>query len=240
MDPSSRGTADKDTDVPSLSDLGYLEAARTPFKVRVCRASMPDSDSVQERSGALAQPPCTDLHHMAVSAGLDVLLEVDLLTKRRGCSAMDKGWCTLSSCRLQGGETEALARLAEQLSNKAWVAQFEKPKGDPTAFDPSPATTILSPYLKFGCISPRLFYESLQLVSSLNTPRQPPSHFRHHFDRMHCRAPGRCVLTRCHIFPDQYGKRLPCMFAKDVLQGVHARGELPLHISHSAPVPSDP
>ena len=49
------------------------------------------------------------------------------------------------------------------------MAQFEKPKGDPTAFDPSPATTTLSPYLKFGCVSPRLFYESLQLVSLAQT-----------------------------------------------------------------------
>ena len=71
----------------------------------------------------------------------------------------------LSRRHLQGGETEALARLAEQLSDKAWVAQFEKPKGNPAAFDPKPATTILSPYLKFGCISSRLFYESLQQVS---------------------------------------------------------------------------
>lgn len=33
MDPSSKGIADKDTDVPSVSDLGYIEAGRTPFKV---------------------------------------------------------------------------------------------------------------------------------------------------------------------------------------------------------------
>ena len=33
MDSSSKGTADKDTDVPRLSDLGYTEAVRTPFKV---------------------------------------------------------------------------------------------------------------------------------------------------------------------------------------------------------------
>lgn len=69
-----------------------------------------------------------------------------------------------SCATAQGGETEALARLAEQLSDKAWVAAFEKPKGDPAAFDPKPATTILSPYLKFGCLSARLFYESLQQV----------------------------------------------------------------------------
>ena len=72
---------------------------------------------------------------------------------------------TGGSCALaQGGETEALARLAEQLSDKGWVAAFEKPKGDPAPFDPKPATTILSPYLKFVCLSARLFYESLQQV----------------------------------------------------------------------------
>jgi cryptochrome len=65
----------------------------------------------------------------------------------------------------QGGETEALARLAASLSDKTWVAAFEKPKGDPSAFI-KPATTVLSPHLKFGCLSPRLFYESLQRVSA--------------------------------------------------------------------------
>ncbi len=62
---------------------------------------------------------------------------------------------------MQGGETEALARLVEALADKAWVAAFEKPKGDPSAFL-KPATTVLSPHLKFGCLSPRLFYQSLQ------------------------------------------------------------------------------
>ena len=35
IDPSSRGTGDKETDVPSLSELGYIEAVRTPFKVHI-------------------------------------------------------------------------------------------------------------------------------------------------------------------------------------------------------------
>lgn len=62
-----------------------------------------------------------------------------------------------------GGETEALNRLDESHQNEKWVAEFEKPKGDPTAFF-KPATTILSPYLKFGCLSSRLFYWRLQEV----------------------------------------------------------------------------
>lgn len=73
---------------------------------------------------------------------------------------------------MQGGETEALARLAEQLSDKGWIAAFEKPKGDPAAFGPKPATTVLSPYLKFGCMSARLFYQSLIQVCPIgNYPR---------------------------------------------------------------------
>ncbi|KAG8379869.1 hypothetical protein BUALT_Bualt07G0134200 [Buddleja alternifolia] len=63
----------------------------------------------------------------------------------------------------KGGETEALRRLRESMSNKEWVANFEKPKGDPSSFL-KPATTVLSPYLKFGCLSSRYFYQCIQEV----------------------------------------------------------------------------
>ncbi|KAJ8773587.1 hypothetical protein K2173_005833 [Erythroxylum novogranatense] len=63
----------------------------------------------------------------------------------------------------RGGESEALKRLEEVISDKEWVANFEKPKGDPSAFV-KPATTVLSPYLKFGCLSSRYFYQCLQDV----------------------------------------------------------------------------
>ncbi|EPS64244.1 hypothetical protein M569_10537, partial [Genlisea aurea] len=61
----------------------------------------------------------------------------------------------------KGGETEALKRLRTSLSDQEWVSKFEKPKGDPSAFL-SPATTVLSPYLKFGCLSSRYFYKCIQ------------------------------------------------------------------------------
>jgi cryptochrome len=64
---------------------------------------------------------------------------------------------------LQGGETLALKRMEEHIADKAWVVQFEKPKGNPAALEP--ATTVLSPYLKFGCLSVRVFYKRLQEVS---------------------------------------------------------------------------
>ncbi|WOL11929.1 (6-4)DNA photolyase [Canna indica] len=63
----------------------------------------------------------------------------------------------------RGGETVALQRLEEALKDKEWIANFEKPKGDPSAFM-KPATTVLSPYLKFGCLSSRYFYQCLQDV----------------------------------------------------------------------------
>ncbi|WAR04023.1 CRY2-like protein [Mya arenaria] len=40
-----------------------------------------------------------------------------------------------------------------------WVCSFEKPKTEPNSLEPS--TTVLSPYLKFGCLSPRIFYYGL-------------------------------------------------------------------------------
>ncbi|GMI86119.1 UV REPAIR DEFECTIVE 3 [Hibiscus trionum] len=63
----------------------------------------------------------------------------------------------------RGGESEALRRLRESLSDKEWVANFEKPKGDPSAYKKL-ATTVLSPYLKFGCLSSRYFYQCLKDV----------------------------------------------------------------------------
>ena len=55
--------------------------------------------------------------------------------------------------------------MEEHIADKAWVVQFEKPKGNPAALEP--ATTVLSPYLKFGCLSVRVFYKRLQEVRLL-------------------------------------------------------------------------
>ncbi|XP_006566015.1 cryptochrome-1 isoform X4 [Apis cerana] len=58
-----------------------------------------------------------------------------------------------------GGESEALARLERHLERKAWVASFGRPKMTPQSLLPS--QTGLSPYLRFGCLSTRLFYYQL-------------------------------------------------------------------------------
>ena len=59
-----------------------------------------------------------------------------------------------------GGETEALSRLERHLERKAWVASFGRPKMTPQSLLPS--QTGLSPYLRFGCLSTRLFYHALR------------------------------------------------------------------------------
>jgi cryptochrome len=80
----------------------------------------------------------------------------------------------------RGGESVALSRMAEYLSDTNWVATFEKPKGNPATFTPRPATTVLSPYLKFGCLSPRLFHAKLQSIYKEKKGKhtQPPVSLR--------------------------------------------------------------
>uniref|UniRef100_A0A8C2B709 Cryptochrome-1 n=1 Tax=Cyprinus carpio TaxID=7962 RepID=A0A8C2B709_CYPCA len=65
----------------------------------------------------------------------------------------------LSSAVWPGGETEALTRLERHLERKAWVANFERPRMNANSLLASP--TGLSPYLRFGCLSCRLFYFKL-------------------------------------------------------------------------------
>eukprot|EP00624_Nannochloropsis_granulata_P004169 evm.model.NODE_30997_length_5230_cov_21.084322.2 len=73
-----------------------------------------------------------------------------------------------------GGETAALARMHLHLSNIKYITTFEKPKTSPNALLPS--TTVLSPYLKHGALSPRLFYHSLSsvLAKHKGPHTQPP------------------------------------------------------------------
>lgn len=65
----------------------------------------------------------------------------------------------MSAVVFPGGETSALARLETHCERTSWVAKFEKPQTSPNSLEPS--TTVLSPYLKFGCLSPRLFWHRL-------------------------------------------------------------------------------
>lgn len=64
-----------------------------------------------------------------------------------------------------GGETEALRRLQEIVRNNKYMATFAKPKTSPSCDTSEPSTTLLSPFLKFGCLSIRkLWYDTIQSI----------------------------------------------------------------------------
>lgn len=72
-----------------------------------------------------------------------------------------------------GGEHEALARLSAFIDERApWVRAFEKPSTSPNTLEAS--TTVLSPYLKFGCLSARHFLRELRRVCSGKPHSAPP------------------------------------------------------------------
>ncbi|KAJ3089002.1 hypothetical protein HK102_007420 [Quaeritorhiza haematococci] len=74
----------------------------------------------------------------------------------------------------KGGETNALKVLEEYFKNKKKVATFEKPKTSPAAFKPAD-TTVLSPHLKFGTLSSRLFYQRLHdIYREFKNHSKPP------------------------------------------------------------------
>ncbi|CAB3366165.1 Hypothetical predicted protein [Cloeon dipterum] len=78
----------------------------------------------------------------------------------------------LEPCLYPGGEAEALQRMQICLAKKAWICDFEKPNTSPNSLIPS--TTVLSPYLKFGCLSPRLFFHELNKIIQGRKHSKPP------------------------------------------------------------------
>ncbi|KAH8668607.1 DNA photolyase [Xylariales sp. PMI_506] len=74
----------------------------------------------------------------------------------------------------RGGETLALKKLEHIIADEEYAATFRKPRTSPAAFEPQ-STTLLSPFLHFGALSPRLFYWSVQdLVSKYKGASTPP------------------------------------------------------------------
>lgn len=73
----------------------------------------------------------------------------------KSCGAQEKA-------AVPGGENEALRRLEEKCKEKGYMATFSKPKTSPSCDATEPSTTLLSPFLKFGCLSIRkLWYDSI-------------------------------------------------------------------------------
>lgn len=116
-------------------------------------------------------------------------------------SLIEMGYHGRATTVFKGGETEALERLERTIINKSragWVRSFSKPDTSPNSLEPS--TTVLSPYLKFGCLSPVKMYNHLTNIVANHTHTEPPvslhgqllwreffyysSYITPHFDRM--------------------------------------------------------
>lgn len=84
--------------------------------------------------------------------------------------------CKKLTPTVKGGETLALRQLAVNVTAKpTYVATFEKPKTSCTSLKPS--TTVLSPYMSLGCLSPRTVWFAIEEAierSNTSQPSQPP------------------------------------------------------------------
>ena len=75
--------------------------------------------------------------------------------------------------KFPGGEKEALKRMKATVTDRAaWTASFEKPMTAPNSLEPS--TTVLSPYLKHGCLSPKLFYHEIAEIYKKHSKHSHP------------------------------------------------------------------
>ena len=79
--------------------------------------------------------------------------------------------------RGEGGETRARATLATSASRTRWIETFAKPETNPAALEP--ATTALSPHLKYGTLGARAAYWAFEDVSEAaraagRSPTAPP------------------------------------------------------------------
>ena len=80
---------------------------------------------------------------------------------------------------LRGGETAALKRLAAVVEGRpAWVCAFSKPSTNPLEYAPG-STTMLSPYLKFGCLSSRTMHAALEAAIATCTQHTSPPQSLH-------------------------------------------------------------
>ena len=83
-----------------------------------------------------------------------------------------------SKSYFKGGESEALVRLERKVSSEEeYIRNFRKPRTTSTN-DPEnplePETTGLSPYLSFGCLSPRFLWKETEKCYRNGEHSQPP------------------------------------------------------------------
>ncbi|PWN24705.1 Cryptochrome/photolyase FAD-binding domain-containing protein [Jaminaea rosea] len=59
---------------------------------------------------------------------------------------------------IRGGSSVALKRLDDLCKDPSYLATFAKPQTSPSTDPDAPSTTLLSPYIKFGCLGIRYFW----------------------------------------------------------------------------------
>lgn len=118
---------------PPRIDLNSAELGgqRTPGGKVTCYDTVDGPDTEQGREERFTVPTLASL-------GMDP----------KQCGAAEKAV-------VPGGETEALRRLETLCKDHEYVATFSKPKTSPSCDTLQPSTTLLSPFLKFGCLSIR-------------------------------------------------------------------------------------
>ena len=83
-----------------------------------------------------------------------------------------------SKSYFKGGESEALVRLERKVSSEEeYIRNFRKPRTISTNKPENPLepeTTGLSPYLSFGCLSPRLLWKETEKCYRSGDHTQPP------------------------------------------------------------------
>merc|ERR1712072_1183693 len=77
---------------------------------------------------------------------------------------------------IRGGERNALAQLSHVIVDPDWIASFDKPKTIPVTLA-APTTTVLSPFLSTGALSPRSFWYSIVVAAQKSAQKmtKPPS-----------------------------------------------------------------
>ncbi|KAJ3401441.1 hypothetical protein HDU80_006005 [Chytriomyces hyalinus] len=78
--------------------------------------------------------------------------------------------------KIKGGEVIALKRLATLCEDSKYIATFSKPKSSPAQWVDKPSTTLLSPYLKFGCLSIRKMWWDVEEAKQryIGAKTEPP------------------------------------------------------------------
>lgn len=153
----------------TLYDLQrYVDACDGPANVPLTYTAFCKLFSAFGKPRTPLPPPTAELlrgHAFDASELNDPQYSVPTLT--------ELGYTELPTTTFRGGETEALRRLQATVINRPmWVRSFEKPFTSPNSLEPS--TTVLSPYLKFGCLSVARFAQELFTICNKVTHTEPP------------------------------------------------------------------